>query len=231
MEALGRQARRVPVPKAEQRATDFPVCSWSGIDLFTEGVHHECYDPHRFWQAFVRGSQAAVRPWKDPLFVCGQEAIQRYRIPQSDGIRFGWSPSCPDRRGGFVWVESDEDNQAGWGLVNNGMVPFTAGLPYRVSAWVRTREVCGDGVALGVRACNTENTTWSRRITGNTDWQLLELELPPLSANLHRDPAPPGLEFESNRLDIMFGLCGRGRAEMCEIRYGAVRNPRSTPLQ
>jgi hypothetical protein len=227
VETLWRQTRQVPVPEAEKAATRFPAASWSGLDLFTESVHHEAYDPHRFWQAYVRGDRTTVRPWREPLLVHGQEPIQRYRMPQSDAIRFGWSPTCPDRRGGFAWVESAADSAAGWGLFHNGMAPYTPGLPYRVSAWVRTVEVRGVGVALGLRPCHAAEPVWSRRITGSADWQLLELEIPPPAANLIRDPAPPGLTFESNRLDLLFDLCGTGRAELCEVRYGSVRSPQT----
>ncbi|OPZ23382.1 MAG: hypothetical protein BWZ02_03235 [Lentisphaerae bacterium ADurb.BinA184] len=222
-EALWRQAKALPVPEDERRATDFPVCTWCGLDTFTEGVHHGCYDPHRFWQPFVRGPHPAVRPWHDPAIRHNHEAMQRYRFPQSEAIRFGWNPVCPDRRGGSVWVENEVPAASGWGLFFNGAVPYLAERPYRLSAWVRGTDVRGTGIALSVKPGNQQEAVWTPRIQSAAEWQRLELELPPLKANLVSGPAPPGLVFESNRLDIRFELDGIGRAEMAEIRYGSVR--------
>jgi len=164
-----------------------------------------------------------VRPWHDPAIRHNHEAMQRYRFPQSEAIRFGWNPVCPDRRGGSVWVENEVPAASGWGLFFNGAVPYLAERPYRLSAWVRGTDVRGTGIALSVKPGNQQEAVWTPRIQSAAEWQRLELELPPLKANLVSGPAPPGLVFESNRLDIRFELDGIGRAEMAEIRYGSVR--------
>lgn len=219
-EAAWRRARTVSVPAAEKRATDYPACSLSGLDLFTERVHHECYDPHRFWKPFVRGKPAGLRPWKDPLFVHDPHSIQRYRIPQGDTFRFGWAPVASGRPGGYVWAEADTELTLGW-TTNHGR-PYNPDRPYRFSAWVRARDVRGEGAALGLRPWNRPDPVWSARLTGTTDWQRLEVEIPAPGFNLsHADGILP-LDYIYERVDIQLELRGQGRAEMAEARYGPV---------
>jgi hypothetical protein len=222
-EAIWRRAKDVPIPDDERRATDFIASTWSGLDTFTEGVHHGCYDPHRFWQPFVHGDRVGLPVWRDPLILHNHEAMQRYRTPLSDRLRFGWSPTCADRRGGFAWVESDEPNAAGWGICGGSALPYTGDRPYRVSAWVRGRGVRGEGIAIGVKPWSLKETFWSRRVKTESGWERVEVVTPPIPPVIIRHSIPPGLVFESNRLDLLFELRGTGRAEVAEVRYGSVR--------
>ncbi len=196
---------------AERAAKAFPRLEIDGSNSFENDVTIDRPDHSKIWRPF-RGHP------QDYDF--GLTDVDAYNTPDCQCV---WDRRTGHTGASSLHVRTLTDCAAGWG--NHGFEALRAepGRRYKLAVYVRTCNLRGRGASFGVyagpygdyfKAANArrklEYLFCERWISGNADWQRLEIVTPPVPANLGEDQ--DGNIHQSCNLQIVFWHEGRGES-------------------